>query len=178
MLDDLAAVLLDADAIRAAVARVAREISRDHGGSPPILVGVLKSAVVFLADLVRAIDVPVVVDFVSVAGYGGRTSSGVVRIRKDLDHNIEDRDVIVVEGIIDSGLTLSYLLRNFRSRHPRSLKVCAFVNKRRQRVFDLVVDYQAFELPSDFVVGYGLDHRERYRNLPVVGILTDAAQTP
>lgn len=173
--DDLASVLLQPEAIQAQVARVAREISRDYATEPPVLVGVLKSAVVFLADLLRSIEIPVVVDFVSVAGYEQRTASGVVRIRKDLDQNIEGRDVVLVEGIIDTGLTLSYLLRNFRTRHPRSLKVCAFLNKRTQRIIELPVDYQAFEVPTNFVVGYGLDHRERYRNLPVVGVLKAAA---
>ncbi len=172
--DDLAAVLLEPEAIRAQVTRVAREIAADYPATTPVLVGVLKSAVVFLADLVRALQVPVVVDFVSVAGYGPRTASGVVRIRKDLDQNIEGRDVIVVEGIIDTGLTLSYLLRNFRTRQPRSLRVCAFLNKRTQRIIDLPVDYHAFELPADFVVGYGLDYQERYRNLPLVGVLRES----
>jgi hypoxanthine phosphoribosyltransferase len=171
---DITEVLFEPDAIRAQVARVAREILADHPSSTPVLIGVLKSAVVFMADLLRAIERPVVVDFVSIGGYGRPTPSGVVRIRKDLDTNIEDRDVVVVEGVVDTGLTLSYLLRNFRTRQPRSLRVCAFLNKRAGRAIDLRVDYHAFESVTDFVVGYGLDYRERYRNLPVVGVLSPA----
>lgn len=172
---DIARVLIEPAAIRAEVVRVAGEIARDHPGEPPILVGVLKSAVVFLADLVRALPIPALLDFVSVAEYETPTPSGVARIRKDLDQNIEGRDVVVVEGVIDTGLRLSYLLRNFGSRQPRSLRVCAFLVKQRPGAVPLTVDYRAFELPAEFVVGYGLGYRERYRQLPYVGVLAPSA---
>ncbi len=173
--DDLETVLLDEEGIRAEVERLGREISKDYSDRAPHLISVLKGSVVFLADLIRALAVPVTVDFISISPYGTPTPSGVVRIRKDLDEPIERRDVIVVEGIIDTGLTLSYLLRNFRTRNPASLKVCAFVNKRAQRIIDLSVDYVGREIPDKFVVGYGLDYRQRYRNLPVLGVLKPSA---
>ncbi|MBI4587854.1 MAG: hypoxanthine phosphoribosyltransferase [Candidatus Rokubacteria bacterium] len=175
MHDDLEAILLDAETIQAEVQRLGREISKDYADRQPHLIGVLKGSIVFLADLIRALTVPVTLDFISISPYGTPTPSGVVRIRKDLDDPIEGRDVIVVEGIIDTGLTLSYLLRNFRTRNPSSLKVCAFVNKRAQRIIDLAVDYTGREIPDKFVVGYGLDYRQRYRNLPVLGVLKPSA---
>ena len=172
MLDDLAEILLTPEEIATEVERLAARLVRDYEGQTPLLVGVLKGSAVFLADLVRALPLPVAVDFISVAGYGAeRSTSGVVRIRKDLDENIEGRDVLVVEGIIDTGLTLSYLLRNFRTRQPRSLRVCAFLDKPAQRIIDLQVDYVGRRIPDRFVVGYGLDYRERYRNLPLIGVL-------
>jgi len=158
-------------AIRAEVQRLGREISKDYADRMPHLVGVLKGSVVFLADLLRVLTVPVTVDFLSISPYGSSTPSGVAKIWKDLDDPIEGRDVIVVEGIIDTGLTLSYLLRNFRTRNPASLKVCAFINKRAQRIIDLQAEYVGREIPDRFVVGYGLDYGQRYRNLPVVGVL-------
>ncbi len=169
--EDLEEILLNEEGIRAEVQRLGREISKDYADRTPHLVGVLKSSVVFLADLLRALTLPATVDFISIAPYGGPTASGVVRIRKDLDDPIEGRDVIVVEGIIDTGLTLSYLLRNFRTRNPSSLKVCAFINKRAQRIIDLRADYVGRDIPDKFVVGYGLDYAQRYRNLPVIGVL-------
>jgi hypoxanthine phosphoribosyltransferase len=168
--EDLEEILLDEDAIQAELQRLGREISKDYAAHTPHLIGVLKGSVVFLADLLRVLTLPVTVDFISISPYGSPTSSGVVRIRKDLDDPIEERDVIVVEGIIDTGLTLSYLLRNFRTRNPASLKVCAFINKRAQRIIDLHVDYVGREIPDKFVVGYGLDYAQRYRNLPVIGV--------
>ena len=171
MYEDLEEVLLSEEAIQAEVQRLAREISKDYADRTPHLIGVLKSSVVFLADLLRAVVVPATVDYISISPYGTPAPSGVVRIRKDLDDSIGGRDVIIVEGIIDTGLTLSYLLRNFRTRDPASLKVCTFVNKRAQRIIDLHVDYVGCEIPDKFVVGYGLDYQERYRNLPVIGVL-------
>ncbi|MBI4610912.1 MAG: hypoxanthine phosphoribosyltransferase [Candidatus Rokubacteria bacterium] len=173
MYEDLEAILLSEEAIQAEVQRLGREISKDYADRTLHLIAVLKGSVVFLADLLRTLTVPVTVDFISISSYGP-TSSGVVRIRKDLDDSIEGRDVVVVEGIIDTGLTLSYLLRNFRTRNPASLKVCAFINKRAQRIIDLHVDYVGREIPDKFVVGYGLDHAQRYRNLPVIGVLKPA----
>jgi hypoxanthine phosphoribosyltransferase len=132
---------------------------------------VLKGAAIFIADLMRALTIPATMDFISIVPYGEVTASGVVRIRKDLDDPIEGKDVLVVEGIYASGLTLSYLLRNFETRHPASLKVCAFLSKQRARAVDVAVDYIGVEIPDVFVVGYGLDAEERYRNLPYVARL-------
>lgn len=158
--------------LRRRVAELGREISRDYAGRSPLLVGVLKGAVFFLSDLMREMDVPVQVDFMAVASYGSATdSSGVVRILKDLDAAIEDKDVLIVEDIVDSGLTLQYLMRNLGSRGPRSLEVCALLNKRDRRKVELPMRYVGFDIPDQFVVGYGLDHAERFRNLPFVAAL-------
>lgn len=175
MYRDLEEVLLTPEQIASEVRRLGAEISRDYRESTPILVGVLKGSVIFLSDLLRALSIPAAVDFISMSSYGPRSSSGVVRIRKDLDESIEGREVIVVEGIIDTGLTLSYLLRNFRTRNPRSLRVCAFLSKRAQRIIDLEADYVGAHIPDRFVVGYGLDWQEHYRNLPCVGVLKESA---
>jgi hypoxanthine phosphoribosyltransferase len=156
------------------VRELGEEISRDYHGKDLFLVGVLKGAVFFLSDLMRAIDVPCEVDFMAVASYGSSTdSSGVVRILKDLDATIEGRDVLIVEDIIDSGLTLSYLLRTLRAREPRSLEVCALLTKPERRKVDLPIRYTGFEIPNKFAIGYGLDHAERYRNLPYVATLDE-----
>jgi hypoxanthine phosphoribosyltransferase len=156
------------------VRELGEQISRDYDGKDLFLVGVLKGAVFFLSDLMRAIEVPCEVDFMAVASYGSSTdSSGVVRILKDLDATIEGRDVLIVEDIIDSGLTLSYLLRTLRAREPRSLEVCALLTKPERREVDLPIRYTGFEIPNKFVIGYGLDHAERYRNLPYVAVLQE-----
>jgi hypoxanthine phosphoribosyltransferase len=165
-------VLIRPDALQARVAELGQEVSRDYAGRDLVLVGVLKGAVFFLADLMRAIDVPVEVDFMAVASYGSATqSSGVVRILKDLDAAIEGRDVLIVEDIVDSGLTLQYLLRNLGARNPRTLEVCALMVKPARRKVDLPCRYVGFEIPNIFVIGYGLDHDERFRNLPYVAAL-------
>jgi hypoxanthine phosphoribosyltransferase len=156
------------------VRELGEEISRDYQGKELFLVGVLKGAVFFLSDLMRALEVPCEVDFMAVASYGSSTdSSGVVRILKDLDATIEGKDVLIVEDIIDSGLTLSYLLRTLRARDPRSLEVCALLTKPERREVDLPIRYTGFEIPNKFVIGYGLDHAERYRNLPYVAVLQE-----
>ncbi len=166
---------MTADELQHRVAELGREISADYSdeeGRPLLLVGVLKGAVFFLSDLMRCIDVPVELDFMAVASYGSATdSSGVVRILKDLDAAIEGRDVLIVEDIVDSGLTLQYLLRNLGSRNPRSLQVCALLTKPERRRVDLPTRYVGFEIPNRFVVGYGLDYDERHRNLPFVAVL-------
>jgi hypoxanthine phosphoribosyltransferase len=171
----LGEVLVTAEDLQRRVAELGREISADYGeegGRPLLLVGVLKGAVFFLSDLMRFIDVPVEVDFMAVASYGSATdSSGVVRILKDLDAAIEGRDVLIVEDIVDSGLTLQYLLRNLGSRNPHSLEVCALLTKPERRKVDLPTRYVGFEIPDRFVVGYGLDYAERHRNLPFVAVL-------
>jgi hypoxanthine phosphoribosyltransferase len=165
-------VLVSAEDLQRRVRELGEQISRDYGGRPLLLVGVLKGAVFFLSDLMRFIDIPVEIDFMAVASYGSATdSSGVVRILKDLDAAIEGRDVLIVEDIIDSGLTLQYLLRNLGSRNPRTLEVCALLVKPARRKVDLPSRYIGFEIEDRFVVGYGLDYGERYRNLPFVAAL-------
>ncbi len=165
-------VLVSAEDLQRRVAELGEEISRDYAERPLLLVGVLKGAVFFLSDLMRCIDVPVEVDFMAVASYGSATdSSGVVRILKDLDASIEGRDVLIVEDIVDSGLTLQYLMRNLGSRNPRTLEVCALLTKPERRKVDLPTRYVGFEIPDRFVVGYGLDYTERHRNLPFVAAL-------
>jgi len=169
---DVAEVLIDEQSLRARVEELGEEVSRDYVGREPLLIGVLKGAVFFMADLMRQLTVPCEVDFMAISSYGAATdSSGVVRILKDLDINIEGRDVLVVEDIIDSGLTLSYLIRNLEAREPASLEVCALMTKPERRQIDVPVRYVGFEIPNRFVIGYGLDFAERYRNLPYVGVL-------
>jgi hypoxanthine phosphoribosyltransferase len=169
---ELGEVLVTATALQQRVAELGEEISRDYAGRSLLLIGVLKGAVFFLSDLMRFLEVPVEIDFMAVASYGSATdSSGVVRILKDLDAPIEDRDVLIVEDIVDSGLTLQYLLRNLGSRNPRSLEVCALLTKPDRRKVDLPTRYVGFEIPDRFVVGYGLDYDERHRNLPFVAAL-------
>jgi hypoxanthine phosphoribosyltransferase len=172
--DSIGEALVSEEALTRRVRELGEEISRDYQGKDLFLVGVLKGAVFFLSDLMRCIAVPCEVDFMAVASYGSSTdSSGVVRILKDLDATIEGKDVLIVEDIIDSGLTLSYLLRTLRAREPRSLEVCALLTKPERREVDLPIRYTGFEIPNKFVIGYGLDHAERYRNLPYVAVLQD-----
>ena len=167
-------VLIDADALRGRIAELGEEISAYYAGQDLLLIGVLKGAVFFMADLMRHLTVPCEVDFMAISSYGAQTdSSGVVRILKDLDINIEGRNVLVVEDIIDSGLTLSYLMRNLESREPASLEICALLTKPARREIDVPVRWIGFEIPNRFVIGYGLDFAERYRNLPYVGVLSD-----
>jgi hypoxanthine phosphoribosyltransferase len=164
-------ILVSAEELQRRVIELGAEISRDYEGRSLMLIGVLKGAVFFLSDLMRYIDVPVEVDFMAVASYGSATdSSGVVRILKDLDVAIEGRDVLIVEDIVDSGLTLQYLIRNLGSRNPRSLEVCALLCKPDRRKVDLPTRYVGFQIPNRFVVGYGLDYDERHRNLPYVAV--------
>jgi hypoxanthine phosphoribosyltransferase len=172
-------VLVGAEQLQRRVAELAQEISRDYAGAerPLLLVGVLKGAMFFLSDLMRLIEIPVEVDFMAVASYGSATdSSGVVRILKDLDVAIDDREVLIIEDIVDSGLTLQYLLRNLGSRDPRTLEVCALLMKPARlrigrRAEDRPARYVGFEIPDRFVIGYGLDYAERHRNLPFVAAL-------
>ena len=165
-------ILVQPDDLQRRVKELGAEITRDYAGKEPLLIGVLKGAVFFLSDLMRQIDVPCTVDFMAVASYGDATeSSGVVRILKDLDASIEDRDVLIVEDIVDSGLTLQYLMKNLRSRKPASLEVCALLTKPARREAEVSAKYIGFEIPNRFVIGYGLDHAERYRNLPYVAAL-------
>jgi hypoxanthine phosphoribosyltransferase len=174
MLQDAAIgeVLVQADELRHRVRELGKEITRDYAGRDLLLIGVLKGAIFFLADLMREIEIPVEVDFMAVASYGSATeSSGVVRILKDLDTPIEGRNVLIVEDIVDSGLTLQYLIRTLQPRAPASLEVCALLTKPDRREVDLPARYIGFEIPNRFAIGYGLDHAERYRNLPYVAVL-------
>jgi hypoxanthine phosphoribosyltransferase len=171
-------ILIDEATLQGRIGEIGAEISRDYEGSVPLLVGVLKGAIFFMADLMRKIELPCEVDFMAISSYGaGIDSSGVVRILKDLDASIENRDVIIVEDIIDSGLTLSYLLRNLEARRPRSLEICALLTKPERRENDVQCRYIGFEIPNRFVIGYGLDFAERYRNLPYIGVLRDELAT-
>jgi hypoxanthine phosphoribosyltransferase len=169
---DVGEILVQPDELARRVRELGAEISRDYEGREPLLICVLKGAVFFLSDLMRAIDVRCEVDFMAVASYGSATeSSGVVRILKDLDAAIEGRDVLIVEDIVDSGLTLQYLLRSLGARGPKTLEVCALLTKPERRRVELSPRYVGFEIPDRFVVGYGLDHAERFRNLPYVAVL-------
>jgi hypoxanthine phosphoribosyltransferase len=166
-------ILIDEETLGARIAELGAEVSADYQGRDLLLIGVLKGAVFFMADLMRHLTVQCEVDFMAISSYGDSTdSSGIVRILKDLDINIEGRDVLVVEDIIDSGLTLSYLMRNLESREPASLEVCALMTKPARREIDVPVRYIGFEIPNRYVVGYGLDFGERYRNLPYVAVLS------
>jgi hypoxanthine phosphoribosyltransferase len=168
-------VLIDRDALQRRIQELGEEISTDYTGRDLLLIGVLKGAVFFMADLMRNLTIPCEIDFMAISSYGDSTdSSGVVRILKDLDINIAGRDVLIVEDIIDSGLTLSYLMRNLEARGPASLEICALLTKPERREADVPVRYIGFEIPNRFVIGYGLDFAERYRNLPYVGILDPA----
>ncbi len=169
-------ILVQPDDLSRRVKELGRQITEDYQGRDLLLVGVLKGAVFFLSDLMREIEVPCEVDFMAVASYGSSTdSSGVVRILKDLDEPIEGRHVLIVEDIVDSGLTLQYLLRNLAARDPQSIEVCALLTKPDRRKVQVEPRYVGFEIPNRFVVGYGLDHGERYRNLPYVAVLAEPA---
>jgi hypoxanthine phosphoribosyltransferase len=170
----VAEVLIDEERLQARIAELGEEISNDYAGRAPLLIGVLKGAVFFMSDLMRQLSVPCEIDFMAVSSYGATTdTSGVVRILKDLDLDIEGRDVLVVEDIIDSGLTLNYLMRNLESRKPATLEICALLTKPDRREIDVPVRYVGFDIPNRFVIGYGLDFAERYRNLRYVGVLDE-----
>jgi hypoxanthine phosphoribosyltransferase len=172
MHDDIEEVLITEQALRARVAELGRALSRDYAGRSVLLVGILKGAVMFMVDLARALDLPIEMDFMAISSYGNSTeSSGVVRILKDLEEPIEGKDVLIIEDIIDSGLTLQYLLESLRRRNPGSLRVCTLLDKQKSRDKACTLDYVGFQIPDRFVVGYGLDYAQRYRNLPYVGVL-------
>lgn len=168
----ISSVLYSTDQLQDRVLELGAAISRDYEGCHPLLVGVLKGVFPFMADLVRAITIPLEVDFIAISSYSRSTrEQGVVRFQKDLETPIHDRHVLFVEDVIDTGLTLNYVLRQLRSRGPATLKVCTMFNKPSRRLINLPIHYHGFELPDRFVVGYGLDYRELYRNLPFVGVL-------
>ena len=169
---DIELVLFSEEELDRRVSEIAAEINRDYAGKEPMLISVLRGSFVFMADLIRKIEVPCTVDFMSVSSYGrGTTSSGQVQITKDLSDDIEGKDIIVVEDILDSGNTLSYLLQLLQARKPASMKLCTLLDKPDRRVKEVHVDYTGFTIPDEFVVGYGLDYAEKYRNLPYIGIL-------
>jgi hypoxanthine phosphoribosyltransferase len=176
--ENVAQVLIGEQELQARIAELGALISADYEGQEPVLVGVLRGVFVFMADLVRHITIPISVDFIGITRYGPSTrTQGVVRFTKDLEIFVEGRHVLFVEDVIDTGLTLRYILNTLRERQPASLRVCALFNKPRVRLFDLDIAYTGFVLPDQFVVGYGLDYDEGYRNLPFVGILKDTAIT-
>ncbi|MBM6939411.1 hypoxanthine phosphoribosyltransferase [Pseudoflavonifractor phocaeensis] len=169
---DIDHVLFSEEQLAQRVAEIAARIDKDYAGKEPLLVSVLRGSFIFMADLVRQITIPCTVDFMAVSSYGsGTTSSGQVKIVKDLSENIEGKNVIVVEDILDSGNTLSYLLRLLEARHPASIRLCTLLDKPERRTKPVAVQYSGFTIPDEFVVGYGLDYDERYRNLPYIGVL-------
>lgn len=169
---DVQEVLLTEDQIQARVAQLGAQLDAEYTGLEPVLISVLKGSIVFLADLVRSMELPLSIDIMEVSSYGAATeTSGQVRILKDLSNPIEGRHVLVVEDIIDTGLTLNYLLRYLREKRPASLRICCLLDKPARRLTEIPIDYVGFTIPDRFVVGYGLDYGERYRNLPYVGVL-------
>lgn len=172
MLDDLERCLLSSEQIAAKVAELGGRISRDYKDKNLIVIGILKGAIVFLSDLIRQIEIPLYLDFIAVSSYGSSTeSSGVVRILKDLDKSIEHRDVLIVEDIVDSGLTIKYLMENLEARSPNSVKVCTLLDKPARRKTQVLIHYNGFIIPDEFAVGYGLDYNDKYRNLPGIYVL-------
>jgi hypoxanthine phosphoribosyltransferase len=169
MHDDIAETLVSEQEIQAKVAELGRRISEDYAGSEILLIGLLRGAIVFLSDLMRAISIPVRLDFIGISSYGASTESGAVRLVMDLETDIAGRHVLVVEDIVDTGKTLSYLLENLKARQPASLRICALLDKPERRTVPIAIDYVGFEIADKFVVGYGLDFAEGYRNLPFVG---------
>jgi len=174
MLEDLKEIILSRTQIAARVRELGQEITRDYQGKNLILVGILKGSLPFLADLIREIDLPMIYDLMAVSSYGAATkSSGTVRILKDLETSVEGKDLLIVEDIVDTGLTLQYLLETLRMRNLNSLKVCTLLDKPSRRKVNFKPDYNGFEVPDVFVVGYGLDYAEKYRNLPLIGVLKE-----
>ena len=166
-------ILIPEDKVDERIAQLGEQISKDYEGKQVHLIGILKGSIFFICELAKRITVPVTLDFMSVSSYGaGTKSSGVVKLIKDLDEPIEGKDVLVVEDIIDSGHTLSYLLKNLSSRNPASIRLCTLLDKPERREVDVEVDYQGFRIPDEFVIGYGLDYDQRYRNLPYIGVLS------
>lgn len=172
MEEDIDHILITEEQLRAKVRELGTQLAVDYADKMPILIGALNGATLFMSDLIRACRIPLSIDFIAVSSYAsGTRSSGVVRILKDLDRNIEGRHVLVVEDIVDTGLTLSYLIENLSARKPASIRICALLDKAERRVADVPLDYAGFRIPDEFVVGYGLDYNDLYRNLPYIGVL-------
>ncbi|MCG8541837.1 MAG: hypoxanthine phosphoribosyltransferase [Clostridia bacterium] len=174
MKEDIKQIIYSEEVIKEKVDELGKRITEDFSGKDPIVIGVLKGANVFLSDLIRKISIPLIVDFIDVSSYGLSTeTSGVVKINKDLDFSIEDKDILIVEDIIDSGLTLEYLLKNLKSRNPKTIRICSLLDKPERRRVDIKVDYIGFQIPDEFIVGYGIDYAEKYRNLPYIASLKE-----
>ncbi len=174
MNQDIKKILIEEKDLQAKVAELGAKITKDYRGKDLLIVCVLKGAVIFAGDLIRKIDLPLDIDFMAISSYGANTkSSGVVRIIKDLDMGIEGKHVLIVEDIIDSGLTLAYMIENLKSRGPESVKICTILDKKERRTIDLDIEYTGFVVPDEFVVGYGLDYGEKYRNLPYIAVLKE-----
>jgi len=174
MLQDIETILFDENALAKRIQELGKEISEDYAGEEVMLVGILKGASVFLSDLIRKISLPAEIDYMVVSSYGNSAeTSGVVRILKDLEDNIEGKNIIIVEDIIDTGLTLEYLKNYLLSRKPKSLKICTLLDKPARRVKEITIDYKGFEVPDEFIIGYGIDYAEKYRNLPYIGVLKE-----
>ena len=177
MKEDIAIVLITEEDIRKRIKELGEVISRDYHGKKPVLVTVLRGAIIFLCDLLREISIPVTLDFLSISSYTGQTHTGIVRILKDLDENIQNQHVILIEDIIDTGLTLNYILRTLKERKPTDVRVCALLDKKVRRIVDIPIDYIGFEIPDEFVVGYGMDYKQNYRNLTFIGVLKEEILT-
>ncbi len=173
MKEDLAKILIREEDIRKRIKELGEEISRDYNGKKPVLVTVLRGAIVFVCDLMREISIPVTLDFLSISSYTGQAHTGIVRILKDLDENIENKHVILIEDIIDTGLTLNYILRTLREKRPADVRVCTLLDKKVRRIVDIPLDYIGFEIPDEFVVGYGMDYKQNYRNLSFISTLKE-----
>ena len=171
MHDDIKTVLVSEEELKAKVAELGAQISKDYEGKNLVLVSILKGSVVFMADLMRAVSIPCSIDFMVVSSYGGTVTSGLVKIIKDLDGDLSGKDVLIVEDILDTGVTLSNLVPMLKMRNPNSVKICTILDKPSRRKADIQPDYEGFQVPDEFVVGYGLDYDEKYRNLPYVGVL-------
>jgi len=169
---DIERILFSEEELSNKAKELGAQITKDFSGEEITVVGVLKGSNVFTADLIRQIDLTVTLDFIAVSSYGKSTvSSGTVKLIKDLDFSIENKNVLIVEDIVDSGLTLKYLLENFKSRNPKAIRVCSLLDKPERRKVDIPIDYKGFDIPDEFVIGYGIDYAEKYRNLPYIGIL-------
>jgi hypoxanthine phosphoribosyltransferase len=172
MNEDVGEILYSEEQIQQVVNRIGKQISEDYADKDLIMISVLKGSLMFMADLMRAITIPCSIDFLSVSSYGsGTTTTGEVRILKDLDISLEGKDVLIVEDILDSGMTLSFLLKSLKARHPRSIRLCTLLDKPERRQVDIKADYIGIQVPDKFIVGYGLDYAEKYRNLPYIGVL-------
>lgn len=177
MHDSIERVLLTEDQIKTRIGELGRELAADYADKNPIFVGILKGVVIFFADIVRAVSIPCQFDFMAVSSYSGTNSTGIIKVKKDLSADIEGRHVVILEDILDSGLTLKYTTEYLKSKNPASVKICTFLDKPERRQSDIVADYIGFTVPNLFVVGYGLDYDEEYRNLPYVGVLKPEAYT-
>ncbi|SHF04171.1 hypoxanthine phosphoribosyltransferase [Alkalibacter saccharofermentans] len=174
MLNDIKDVLIDEKTLKKRVSELGKELAEEYKGKNPLVICVLKGSVLFMSDLVQSMDIPLEIDFMAISSYGtGTRSSGEVRILKDLDKSVEGRDLLIIEDIVDSGLTLSYLIKIFKDRNTNSIKVCSLLDKPERRISEVEIDFVGFAVPDEFVVGYGLDFAEKYRNLPFIGVLKE-----